>query len=115
MQLGQRLTGADEALQPAVELALDGTVLTANQQYLDVMGWSAAELVGQVSSLNWPSPRAPEGEVTLGSQRDSWKIWEAMTSWLMPATWAALATSSRYSSGIWAWPASPAAGSSRTP
>ncbi|MGY5884347.1 methyl-accepting chemotaxis protein [Modestobacter lacusdianchii] len=30
-----------------VELALDGTVLTANQQYLDIMGYSAAELVGQ--------------------------------------------------------------------
>ncbi|GAB4082191.1 PAS domain S-box protein [Modestobacter muralis] len=30
-----------------VELALDGTVLTANQHYLDVMGYSAAELIGR--------------------------------------------------------------------
>ncbi|MFQ1003165.1 PAS domain S-box protein [Modestobacter sp. SSW1-42] len=30
-----------------VELALDGTVLMANQQYLDIMGYSAEELVGR--------------------------------------------------------------------
>ncbi|WP_299954728.1 PAS domain S-box protein [uncultured Modestobacter sp.] len=30
-----------------VELGLDGTVLTANQHYLDIMGYSADELVGQ--------------------------------------------------------------------
>ncbi|MQA33338.1 PAS domain S-box protein [Modestobacter roseus] len=42
-----RIAEALRASSAMVELALDGTVLTANRHYLDIMGYSSAELVGQ--------------------------------------------------------------------
>jgi methyl-accepting chemotaxis protein len=55
-----------------VELALDGTVLTANQHYLDVMGYTAAELIGQHHRMVCDPAHAASAEYTA--------FWERMAA-----------------------------------